>query len=66
MLRQHNYATVVMGASFRNKGEILALSGCDKLTIGPQFLEELRQSSEHVAQVRGVWFVCVCIFCIIN
>jgi len=40
--------TIVMGASFRNKGEILALAGCDKLTIGPSLLEELKQSNEHV------------------
>ncbi len=39
--KQHNYNTVVMGASFRNAGEIEALAGCDRLTIGPQFLEEL-------------------------
>ena len=33
--------TVVMGASFRNKGEIEALAGCDRLTISPQLLDEL-------------------------
>ena len=41
-------ATVVMGASFRNKGEILALAGCDKLTIAPKLLEELKNSTEPV------------------
>ncbi|WP_299872118.1 transaldolase [uncultured Cocleimonas sp.] len=41
--KQHGYNTIVMGASFRNSGEIEALAGCDYLTIGPQFLEELRQ-----------------------
>jgi transaldolase len=35
-----------MGASFRNKGEILELAGCDKLTIAPSLLEELRSSTE--------------------
>jgi transaldolase len=35
------YSTVVMGASFRNTGEIVALAGCDKLTIGPALLDEL-------------------------
>ena len=40
--------TVVMGASFRNKGEILALAGCDKLTIAPKLLEELKKSNDHV------------------
>ena len=41
--KQHGYKTIVMGASFRNNGEIQALAGCDYLTIGPNFLEELRQ-----------------------
>eukprot|EP00456_Euglypha_rotunda_P038052 TRINITY_DN2920_c0_g1_i15.p1 TRINITY_DN2920_c0_g1~~TRINITY_DN2920_c0_g1_i15.p1 ORF type:complete len:172 (-),score=27.89 TRINITY_DN2920_c0_g1_i15:125-640(-) len=40
--------TVVMGASFRNKGQILALSGCDKLTIAPELLEELRSGQGDV------------------
>ncbi len=31
--KQHGYETVVMGASFRNVGEILELAGCDRLTI---------------------------------
>ncbi|MBV7314195.1 transaldolase [Shewanella sp. NIFS-20-20] len=39
--KQHGYNTVVMGASFRNTGEILELAGCDRLTIGPNLLEEL-------------------------
>lgn len=39
--RQRSYETIVMGASFRNTGEIEALSGCDRLTISPQLLEEL-------------------------
>jgi len=43
--------TVVMGASFRNKGEILALAGCDKLTLSPKLLEELRKSKEPVHRV---------------
>jgi len=40
--------TVVMGASFRNKGEILELAGCDKLTISPKLLEELKTSQEPI------------------
>jgi len=40
--------TVVMGASFRNKGEILALAGCDKLTISPSLLNELKSSTEEI------------------
>lgn len=39
--KQHSYNTIVMGASFRNKEEIEQLAGCDRLTISPQFLEEL-------------------------
>jgi transaldolase len=39
--KQHGYSTIVMGASFRNVGEVLALSGCDRLTISPSLLEEL-------------------------
>ena len=39
--KAHGYQTVVMGASFRNTGEIEALAGCDRLTISPALLEEL-------------------------
>ena len=39
--KAHGIKTVVMGASFRNQGEIEALAGCDRLTISPQLLEEL-------------------------
>jgi transaldolase len=39
--KTHGYKTVVMGASFRNTGEIAALAGCDKLTIGTNLLEAL-------------------------
>jgi transaldolase len=39
--KQYDYQTVVMGASFRNAGEIEALAGCDRLTISPALLEEL-------------------------
>jgi transaldolase len=43
--KQHNYSTVVMGASFRNTGEIEALAGCDRLTISPQLLKELNEDT---------------------
>lgn len=43
--------TIVMGASFRSKGQILALAGCDKLTIAPSLLEELKNSQDHVSRV---------------
>ena len=39
--KTHGYETVVMGASFRNTGEIEALAGCERLTISPALLEEL-------------------------
>lgn len=43
--KNHGYQTVVMGASFRNRGEIEALAGCDKLTISPELLAELEITS---------------------
>lgn len=43
--KQHGYKTVVMGASFRNIGEITELAGCDRLTISPGLLEELSQNN---------------------
>ncbi len=46
--KKFGYKTEVMGASFRNKGEILALAGCDLLTISPALLGELQQSSDPV------------------
>lgn len=45
--KQHGYKTVVMGASFRNTGEIVELAGCDKLTISPALLSEL--AADHSA-----------------
>jgi len=44
--KKFGYSTVVMGASFRNKEEILELAGCDFLTIAPKLLEELMGSEE--------------------
>ena len=46
--KQHGYETVVMGASFRNVGEILELAGCDRLTISPSLLKELAESEGSV------------------
>lgn len=40
----HGYKTVIMGASFRNRGEIEALAGCDRLTISPKLLSELAEN----------------------
>ena len=39
--KRYGYQTVVMGASFRNTGEIEALAGCDRLTISPELMESL-------------------------
>ena len=39
-----------MGASFRNKEEILELAGCDRLTISPALLQELTNASSNVQQ----------------
>jgi len=46
--KKFGYETEVMGASFRNKGEILELAGCDALTISPQLLAELKSSTEPI------------------
>ena len=48
--KQHGYPTVVMGASFRNIGEILALVGCDRLTISPALLEQLSSQKGELAR----------------
>ncbi|XP_077053723.1 transaldolase isoform X2 [Siphateles boraxobius] len=46
--KKFNYGTVVMGASFRNTGEVKALAGCDLLTISPGLLSELSQDHSAV------------------
>ncbi|HAG77637.1 MAG TPA: transaldolase [Pseudomonas sp.] len=43
--KAHGYKTVVMGASFRNVGQIEALAGCDRLTISPELLGDLAAAS---------------------
>ena len=48
--KRYGYATEVMGASFRNKGEILELAGCDLLTISPALLGELQAGTGTVAR----------------
>lgn len=48
--KKFGYKTEVMGASFRNKGEILELAGCDLLTISPALLGELQASSEPIVR----------------
>lgn len=48
--KSKGYNTVVMGASFRNTGEILALAGCDRLTISPELMDELTNTTAIVEQ----------------
>jgi transaldolase len=49
--KKFGYTTEVMGASFRNVGQILALAGCDLLTISPDLLKQLQEMSEAVPEV---------------
>ena len=49
--KEHGFNTVVMGASFRNIGEITALAGCDRLTIAPALLEELDSTEGDLPQI---------------
>ena len=46
--KKHGYGTQVMGASFRKTGQILALAGCDLLTIAPDLLEKLSSTQGEV------------------
>ncbi|MDP8175749.1 transaldolase [Phocoenobacter skyensis] len=46
--KEHGYNTIVMGASFRNIGEITELAGCDRLTIAPPLLKELSESNAEL------------------
>ncbi len=48
--KKFGYTTQIMGASFRNKEEILELAGCDLLTISPALLQELKNSDELVVR----------------
>ncbi len=49
--KEHGYKTVVMGASFRNIGEVTALAGCDRLTIAPNLLQELEATEGSLTRV---------------
>jgi transaldolase len=52
--KKHGYATQVMGASFRKTGQILALAGCDLLTIAPDLLQKLEASAGPVSRRLSV------------
>ena len=49
--KEHGYKTVVMGASFRNTGELIALAGCDRLTVSPNLLQDLAATEGTLVQV---------------
>ena len=51
--KQYGYKTVVMGASFRNVGEIIELAGCDRLTIAPTLLKPLHETPNAVVRKLG-------------
>ncbi|MCU6670404.1 transaldolase [Enterobacteriaceae bacterium H4N4] len=48
--KKHGYPTVIMGASFRRVEQVLALAGCDRLTISPPLLAELDANSGEIEQ----------------
>jgi transaldolase len=52
--KTHGYNTIVMGASFRNMGEIEELAGCDKLTISPALLDDLQQDQQPLTQKLSI------------
>lgn len=49
--KEHGYKTVVMGASFRNTGELIALAGCDRLTVSPSLLQDLEATQGTLTRV---------------
>ena len=51
LYKSHMVATIVMGASFRTADQVLALAGCDRLTISPALLEELGSRDQSVAPI---------------
>jgi transaldolase len=48
--KANGYDTVVMGASFRNLGQIEALAGCDRLTISPDLLQKLAEDNDQLSR----------------
>lgn len=49
--KANGYKTVVMGASFRNVGELIALAGCDRLTVSPNLLQDLAATEGTLVRV---------------
>ena len=56
--KQFDYRTEVMGASFRNTGEIIELAGCDLLTISPELLGELQKTEGNLVRKLSVETAC--------
>jgi len=52
--KKFGYKTIIMGASFRNKEEILELAGCDRLTMAPKLLDELKNCTDDVIRKLDV------------
>ncbi|MGC6232428.1 transaldolase [Hafnia paralvei] len=48
--KMHGYRTIVMGASFRTPAQVLALNGCDRLTVSPPLLAQLQNCNDCIAQ----------------
>ena len=48
--KSNGYKTIVMGASFRNPEQVMALAGCDKLTVSPVILQQLQESHQSVCR----------------
>jgi transaldolase len=55
--KHYDYDTVVMGASFRNTGEIEQLAGCDRLTISPQLMQALAEDDSRLERKLGPGWV---------
>lgn len=53
-LKEHGYSTEIMGASFRSPEQVLALAGCDLLTISPELLQELEKLDGYVDRVLSL------------
>ncbi|MBK4775501.1 transaldolase [Candidatus Pantoea edessiphila] len=53
--KNHDYNTIIMGASFRKKDQITALAGCDYLTISPNLLNELRNTHEPLVKNLNIF-----------
>ena len=49
-LKSFNYKTIIMGASFRNINQITELAGCDRLTISPKLIDELKNNTDKIEQ----------------